>query len=400
MNIEMQLCGLVIVLMILHLYNRHEKVGLYTEKLFRFVLAVTIESLVLDILSVVLIANEKIPRVIVKGECKLYLVSLVMVAYATFAYSSADIARMMRTNKFVRAFGLGASIVCVIILFLPIYIYHEGDVVYTYGPAVYATYASTVFLIVLLLIGVFRQSDVMPPRRRRALITWLVIWVVAAGLQFLNNEWLVVGFASALGVMVLFFELENPESNIDKTTGFFNNNAFTEFMRQNYASSDKNCGMLVSMEDSAAREVKGERLDAALLEISFFLRRVPETKIFRLDEYEFALLFANQENLDRARHMIESRFNEPWLECDRVFAPINLRPYYMIVPSGNVAGSIDELTSMMKYFRSHYRDNSESRTLVMTPEVVARKKAREEMIHTIEDALEEDRVEVFYQPIY
>ncbi len=401
MNIQMQLCGLLITLLILYFYKRHETVGLYTEKLFRFALYITIESLVLDILSVVLIMNtDRLPLILVKGECKLYLASLVITTYAAFAYASADVTRMAKTTRYVRAFGIASGVVCLLIMFLPVSIYQEGSVVYTYGPAVTATYLSTVLLIVLIMAGVLRRDGGMNPKRRRALITWLALWLIAAAVQFMNNRLLVVGFASALGDIVMFISLDNNQSNIDRSTGNLYANAFWEFMRQNYMSSANNCGMLVSLEDSASKDVRGDRLDAAVIEIADFFRRVPETKIFRMDEYEFALLFANQENLDRARHILAKRFSEPWLEYNESYAPINIKPYYLIVPAGNVAGSVNEVIGMMKYFRAHYMNNSESRVLVLNEDVICRKKAREDMLHTITEALENDRVEVFFQPIY
>lgn len=132
MNIQMQLCGLLIKLLILYFYKMHETVGLYTEKLFRFALYITIESLVLDILSVVLIMNmDRLPLILVKGEFKLYLASLVITTYAAFAYASADVTRMAKTNRYVRAFGIASSVVCLLIMFLPVSIYQEGSVVYT-----------------------------------------------------------------------------------------------------------------------------------------------------------------------------------------------------------------------------------------------------------------------------
>jgi EAL domain-containing protein (putative c-di-GMP-specific phosphodiesterase class I) len=45
-------------------------------------------------------------------------------------------------------------------------------------------------------------------------------------------------------------------------------------------------------------------------------------------------------------------------------------------------------------------DNPEKHVLVLDENTVAKKRAREEMIGFINKALEEDRVEVFYQPIY
>lgn len=58
MNIQMQLCGLIIILLILYFYKRQETVGLYTEALFRRAAYICIACLVLDILSVIFIMGR------------------------------------------------------------------------------------------------------------------------------------------------------------------------------------------------------------------------------------------------------------------------------------------------------------------------------------------------------
>ena len=54
---------------------------------------------------------------------------------------------------------------------------------------------------------------------------------------------------------------------------------------------------------------------------------------------------------------------------------------------------------MLKYFRIHCMDSPENRVLVVDEANAAKKRAREEMLRTILVAMEEDRVEVFFQPI-
>ena len=69
-----------------------DTVGLYTEALFRRALYTCMGCLVLDILSVILIVNQdRFPGLLVRAECKMYLVSLVGTGYAALVYACADV---------------------------------------------------------------------------------------------------------------------------------------------------------------------------------------------------------------------------------------------------------------------------------------------------------------------
>jgi EAL domain-containing protein (putative c-di-GMP-specific phosphodiesterase class I) len=70
------------------------------------------------------------------------------------------------------------------------------------------------------------------------------------------------------------------------------------------------------------------------------------------------------------------------------------------VPSTNLVKSSDELINILQYFRAYIMNTPESHTIVADEKTIASKREREEMIDVINYALKEDRVEVFYQPIY
>ncbi|MDE7200916.1 MAG: hypothetical protein K2O91_03205 [Lachnospiraceae bacterium] len=136
MNIQMQVCGLIILLLILYFYKRQDTVGLYTEALFRRALYTCMGCLVLDILSVILIVNQdRFPGLLVRAECKMYLVSLVGTGYAALVYACADVFSLTKMNGFVKRMGFAVAAVGVVIFLLPIHIYCEGRNVYTYGSA-------------------------------------------------------------------------------------------------------------------------------------------------------------------------------------------------------------------------------------------------------------------------
>ena len=56
----------------------------------------------------------------------------------------------------------------------------------------------------------------------------------SAVFQLFNSALLVVGFASAVGVLILFVIMENPEANLERSLGCFNSYALTEYLKQLY----------------------------------------------------------------------------------------------------------------------------------------------------------------------
>jgi EAL domain-containing protein (putative c-di-GMP-specific phosphodiesterase class I) len=357
---------------------------------------------VFDILSIVLIVNrDKLPLLLVELECKTYLVFLVCSGYMALSYASVDIYRLTKANNYIKLCGLATVLDAIAIFILPVYIYQEGRVVYTYGPSCIATYCGALTMVSLTLLSVARDGEKMNPRRKKSILLWMGIWIVAAVIQFLFSQFLLVGFASAMGMVILFFELENPESNIDRKTGFFNGKAFTEYIRQRYDQGNGNCGIFLDIGSNKAYDNSiYDRTDELIYEISQFLRMVPDTKVFKTDEREFALLFSNKEDLDRAYGILDSRFKGMWLDSRKSDEPIMLNPYMIIVPSDRLVKSADELVSLLKYFRNHIMDNPDNHTIIIDENTIEAKRLREEMIDTINYALIDDRVEVFFQPIY
>ncbi len=401
MNIQMQVCGLIILVLILYFYKRQDTVGLYTETLFRRALYTCIICLVLDILSVVMIMSQAFfPGWLVRAECKLYLLSLGATGYVALVYACADAYGLTRVNQFVKRMGIVAAAVGVLIFLLPIHIYCEGRDVYTYGPSCIATYISAVLLILVTLFYTAKRGNGMNPRRRRAIRIWMTIWLISAGIQLLNSQVLLVGFAGALGIVVLFFELENPEANIDRNTGFFNARTFTDYIKYKYDSGEEISCILLSLDNAHANDIRIEHIVDIMEEVTELVRRVPEARRFKTDDREFTLVFESNEQMERAYNMINNRFQREWLEDMESVTPVSLQPYYLLVPSGKVAESADEMMGFLRYFKSHCVDNPEKYVIMIDEESVAKKRDRDVMLAAIMKAMEDDRVEVFFQPIY
>lgn len=405
MNVQMQMGGVCILLLLLYFYKRQGTLGLYLGRIFLRTVYLTLLCLILDILSVVLIvAQDAVPLWLVEAECKTYLVSLVATGYMALIYANADIRHLARADGFARKLMLLLAGFAALIYVLPIHIFYDGvSAVYTYGLSCYAAYLSALSLVLITLGKLILQGKAMNPKRRSAIILWMFIWMCAAALQFMNNKLLLVGFSGALSVMILFFELENPEIFIDRNTGFYNRYAMVEYLGQRYRLGRLICGIWVSLEDILEREVPYFKLDAVMTELGRFVRQLPGAMVFKTDVRELALIFESREAYEKAKEAMFDRFERSWLEevgGDAAGGPVYLQPHYLLLPSGAVAKSVDELLSILKYFHLHPADGQEGRVLVLDEETVSRKRERDEMLEEVVQAMKEDRVEVFFQPIY
>lgn len=236
MNIQVQLCGLCILVLLIIFLNSHRTLRLYKEKVFYLVLYTITIGLVLDMLSLIFIYfRQTIPIHLVNFVCKSYVITLVWGTCSALIYVITDLVSESRHRRITRMLLLLLCIQGTVVYALPIQIFSEGSRVYTYGASVLAVYLFVAVYMAATLSAVFLFRKRLNPRRGFAIALWMLIWMVAAGIQFLNNDLLIVGFASALGVLILFVLLENPEANLDRRLGCFNSYALTEYLNQLYA---------------------------------------------------------------------------------------------------------------------------------------------------------------------
>ena len=237
MNIKMQCCGLILLAVVFFFYNRQKKINLNTEKAFMRIFLVITLGLTLDILSIAaLFYSDRIPKLLVNLICKSYLCSLVLVALNGELYVLTDIYNQSRQYKRrVYIYSIIAGIGILLIFILPVYKNLEHpDNAYTYGPSVLITYLFCLSLFVIMTYLICRMKSKMNPKRWEAVLTWIVLWVGAAVVQFFNNHILLVGYAGAISIMVIYLKLENPETNLDRQSGLFNQNALLQYMKQQF----------------------------------------------------------------------------------------------------------------------------------------------------------------------
>ena len=392
MNIQFQLCGLSILILLIIFYNSHKTLHLYKERVFYAVLCIITASLSGDILSLVVIYFRQIlPILLVELVCKLYLASLVLGAWSALEYVFTDVIGESKHVKLTRWMILLVAAQSVLILLLPVHIYDSEGKVYTYGPSVIVVYIFVALYILSTLAVTFVLRKKLNPRIRFAIVLWMLIWIASAVAQFLNDGLLIVGFASAIGVLILAVIIENPEANLERKLGCFNSYALTEYLNQLFERKKSFSIMEISFENTILLEETGMDIDEILRRILRLLSRYNDIFVFKNINLSLILISENREELESAAKAILD---------DTGHSEIYRKTAMLIIMEHT--DDFSDMDNLMRFFSFVRSEREEEKgMLIFTDEsMVTRFKQKNLIEQEISDALAEDRVEVFLQPIY
>lgn len=398
MNIEAQCCGILLMLFLLFFYRWKKQIGLFTEQVFQKTLLITIASVFLDIISIVAITyRQEISPILLAIFCKSYIVSLVWVGYLGLIYVLTDVYSERIYHKVVRQYTALAGVTSVIIYSMPIYYYQNGRVVYTYGPSVMATYVFAILFVIDALFHMFYYRKSLNSMRRNAVLLWMSVWIIAALIQFFDNRLLLVGYACSLGMLILFFSLENPEAYCDRQIGCFNSYALIEYLNQLYDRQENFSMLWIALEHRQHGETSVTKINKVNREIYHYLRVQTKAKVFKNVEQELVLIFENEKDLKATLWNLEVRFKGTWKAGDEDSALINAS--FVAMPKGLLAKNTEEVFMIMRNFKENEQLRVE-KVLWIDELFVEEKRKKEEIRSMIVSAIENDRIEVFYQPIY
>lgn len=404
MNILAQCCGVVLMIVILYFHSSQKKIHLFREQAFLGIWKITFASLILDILSMVLLTYRAIlPEFIIQIGCKAYVASLVWVAIFYVNYVCTDIYEeryKIYQNRFV-IFGV---LVTVGVFALPLYACTESVYkTYTYGPSADLTYILAALVLVFLGYLLHRHKDMMNPRLRRVMWAWMGVWFLAAVIEFVSiqifsSALLLVGYASAVGVIIIYLRLENPEANLDWKTGFFNQNAFLLYMRQLLSQKTEFYLLCMSYSLGVGDNVPSDTEEVVRMEIARYISRIPDVMVFRITENETVFLFFNRQDEERVYKDLSARFEKPWgRENMRMVNP----RWYFVVDTGCV-NRVEDFLILFQYMsgKSIGSGDGENDFFLVDESIIRELNQEKEVEKLLLEAMEKDWVEVFFQPIY
>ena len=397
MNVQAQICGIILLVIMFLFYKRYESLRLNTQIGFQVLLMSMLLCIFLDMLSIWAIVRLLLDhRVAVYVICKAYLMSIVLVGFAGLWYECTDVyGDKKKLWQVAITGGAGWLSGCVVIANLPLGIYKMGRVVYTAGPAVLMTYVFTGAFILVNIIFTLSKRKQANRRRSQVILFWLGLWFSAAVVQFLNNELLLVGYAGALGVLVIFFRLENPEYLTDAMTGLFNQDGLLLYAKKLYNEGKPFSLMSAWWSLGLSQANEGEKEQAVMAAFAKRLPKFEHTRIFKMADDEVWMIF---EEPGQAENTIEKVRN--YLEYGRRELGGMAQVEFTYLPDNHLVSDYQEMVHLMQYARWKSRDHGTASFKRVDGDFVEQMRQEKLMEQMLEDAMKEDRIEVFYQPIF
>ena len=404
MNVHTQICGLVILAVLLFFYKKQPTMGLSSERKFKTTLLVILGCVILDIASCYFIVNaRKYSEITVNAVCKLYLISLHTVAFSALGYSVSDLFENLGSKQ-EKKLGLLYQAFCIVGLVvtikLPLYYYYDGQVLYSYGPAATATYVFVTIYIISIILSASLLRRHLKEQKVYALYLWMAIWSISAIIQFLNPKLLIVSFASCIGALVMYFELENPQSSLSRRTGHFSSAVIHEYLEYMYQSHKNFSAMRISFKTVADTSDENKLLRQTISMLSDFLFTIDSAKVFDTAEGYFLLIFESTDFMESTKYQIATYFQSIENSSDVGNAVTLLQPFYTIIPDCRIAENADELMLLLANYIPTTNHHTAGNEATVTSEVIKNVRRQKDIEKLVIDAMENDRIEVHYQPIY
>lgn len=397
MGIITQMCGVVICLILAFFYNQQRKLDLETQNAFVRVWKIVFIGLVLDITSMFIIRHEDFfSHTLAMVVCNAYLLTIVWKQVFGVLYIDTYISEQHDfKQKETWAYMIYGIIGSIIIIVTPISgMMDRGRSGYHFGQATITAYVLAIILLIRMLWMLTQYRRQMTKNSRRSAYYWVSLCLLATLVQFLNNELMIAGFFSAIGIMMIYLKLENPERFIDLNTGFFNKLGLERCMRQLDETGERvtmiyfDCELIGHQNMVIDREIS--------LEIYSFFDNLKKTYPFRGIHEGIVLAIREKEYVLKVIKTINERFEKPWGKNKDVY----LKTKMIYLEDTGVLKSAIDVKKIFNFVRNEKKMYDEEDMILLDENIIREAYKEDDVEDMIKDSIKNHRVEVFYQPIY
>ncbi|XME03752.1 EAL domain-containing protein [Lachnospiraceae bacterium C1.1] len=400
-NIGFHFVGIALLLMLLSMSDWHKTVRTVSNKAYLMMFVESFASIVLDILSILSTNfNRFLPNWVTPLICRLYLISLVVVAMSILRY--VTIQSHPEGIKFKYFFHITEGIMvlfCLGVLFSPIYSYYDLASVYILGLSTEICAVGAVSFMLVAIAETFIFWNLIPDRKRNAILFTACGTLIIAIIQGLYHGLELTSLYLGMSMVYVFFSLENPRDYLDKDSGAFNKMAFEVTMKEKFRDNKKFSVIVIRFyELRYLRNLFGtEKYNSLRKKIISYLTHFEASTAYILGEHETIVMFENRDSFETARKEIGERFRVPW-NIEGI--SLEIKKSMLIIPEVNIPDTIKDCRQMFDYFRDKLMRGPVGNTIYVGITEMSEKRKNDKVNELLKEALKEDRVASSYQLIY
>lgn len=399
-NIEFQFAALIITAVIAIMLQGQKRLNYQAENAYIRLLVAVMASTLFDILSVLAINYmDSLPEIAVQISCELYLFSIAAVAFVASCYIVVELKHdKIVTVKFLLLIPLVVLLFTLLGFKTSILFDETTKEVFSYGVTVNTTYGVCfLYILCMLFMNIYLRKQINKTKRN-VFFFWLGAWIFAALVQLFNPQLLLISFAMSVACIYMYSRIENPGYLLETSVNVFNRRGFRTLAEESLRLRQHLSLYAISIDNfDSLNENLGNKNNTELVSsVCNFLSDNDKHNVFRLEDNLFCITFDKNEEMSASIDKTISRMKKPF-EVAETEAWIAYTIVY--IDDIDTFVDVDSLEEMIHYFSAVARNEGVS-PFRIDEEQLDKRKRKIEIQKVLEKAIDEQNVEMFYQPIY
>ncbi len=294
------------------------------------------------------------------------------------------------------------SLVCLVCTLITLSSFFTGAVFYIdetgyhSGPLYRILYVCSFFYILLSIFSILTQKENIRRRKSFALLSYNLILLIGIIVRFMFPGYIIMFLFYLLAIIIIFQSFE--DHNLYRTEyGAFNVQALEQMMKEREGREKYYILGMIIRNYSELREVYSRRsMDSCTTQIADFLTKMyPKCTVFYVRSGRFLIHSDKEIDMDRMLGEIRERFEQPWTTADMEFY---LEPGFVRMTATPEENALDNVLNALASSLKLVESIPDADFQVGSRQLADLERQRL-VKFALDRAIEEDKVEVFFQPL-
>lgn len=398
-------CVLAVLLLAIHIKNN---VPIAQNRVFALLTVLTLLSTVTDLVSTILnniyIASGAAPITLAWISNLLYFVSRNTTTFVYAVYIIKVLNLDWKSVKQLAMLIIPYILALLLIVLSPFFhgaFYIDKTGLYHRGPLISILYLIAAYymgLVVLLTLG---YRSFIPAARRMAFHSFTLITLVTVCIQGAYPTQPVECFGTTICILLIYLTIQRPEELLDGPSGLMNRQAFLTVLSLKFRQRARFELLAVTITQAGSLEKSlsmGMMSDLTNAIGTWMRQNMKKATLYHTAEGQFCILSKHYDtaHMEKTAALLAERFSQPW-KLDGLH--IRLPVCYLRIRCPEDAASKEQIIDMLEAVSESAPQKDSSLLLPADLDMEGRRRSHE-IKQIIGQALVNNWLEVYYQPIY